>query len=697
MYNKIKIIGLLFFFAISVSAQIDSLTLDTVIVLKEFTVKGASQIQKADRKLLIPTDAQKRASNNGVTLLRNLQLPRIEVNPLDNTITTLSGDAVQLRINGVEVTKAEVVTLQPQDIIRIEYHDDPGMRYGNAAAVIDFITRRRDSGGSLTANLDNAFWRLGFADDYLSAKVNHKKSEFSAIANYNYRNVDWTRENRQTFVYPTMVIHQDEIGKPTNVNTKSLNFIANYNLNVPDKYLLNIAFRDNYVDNPNNFSDRNSTLYTYSSGDSVQSSVSDHSTWWNNTPSLDIYFQRNLKHEQLLIFDVVGTYMDSKSTRRYQQTQENTDPYISYSCINGNKYSLIAEGVYEKKFSNGTLTAGLKHSQSFTENNYTGNVTSKVGLAIAETYGYAEYQLRKNKFIYSLGLGATRMFTNQDGNALEKYIFHPALRVVYNINPNAYIRYSGYIASYPPSLSDMNNVTQNIDALQVQKGNPNLQTASYWNHQINAGFNRGIFGAEFYAQYFYIIKPGMEQTTLSDSIFIHTSINQGAYKHIYSLLALKLKPWKDHITLSVVPSFDRYIMDGNNYIHTYNNWSIDASVIMVYNKWAIGAGVKTPRNNFYGETLDINERMLTLGAGYITHKWTAGVKLMNPFSKNYPLATVNYSALTPYRSDVSTDNLGQVVVFSLSLNLDFGRKYNAANKRLDNKDTDAGIMTGAKK
>jgi len=665
--------------------------------LKEVTVTGASIIQKADRKLLIPSEAQKRASNSGTALLRNLQLSRIEVNPLDNAITTLNGDAVQLRINGVEVTKAEVVALQPQDIIRIEYHDDPGMRYGNAAAVIDFITRRRDSGGSVSADLQNALWRLGFADDYLSAKVNRKKSEFGVNAYYNYRNVYWTRENRQTFFFPDEAVHQDEIGKPTNVDTKSLNLVANYNLNEPDKYMLNVAFRNNYNNTPNNFTDRNSTLYTYSSGDTVRSSISDLSTWRNNTPSLDIYFQRNLKHDQLIIFDAVGTYMNSKSTRLYRQTRAGADLFTSYSCITGNKYSLITEGIYEKKWESSTLTAGLKHSQSYTENNYTGSVASKVGLSIAETYGYTEYLLRRDKFNYTLGLGVTRMFIGQDRNSLEKYIFRPQLRVLYNIDKNAYIRYSGNVSTYPPSLSDMNNVTQVIDAWQVQQGNPNLQTAWYMNNQIFAGYNRGIFGAELYAQYFHIHKPAMEYTFLSDSIFVHTVINQGAYRHIYSLIALRLKPWKERITLSVVPTFDRYIMEGNDYLHTYNNWSIRASIMAVYKKLVFYAEAHTPRNDFYGETLNINERMVTFAAGYTTPKWTAGVMLLNPFSKNFPLATKNFSELTPYVSNVSTDNLGRIVTFKLTFNLNFGRKYNAANKRLDNTDTDAGIMTGTKK
>jgi len=133
------------------------------VALKEVTVTGAAVIQKADRQLLIPSATQIKASNSGVTLLRNMQLSRILINPISNAITTPSGDAVQLRINGIEATTAEVVALQPQDIIRIEYHEDPGMRYNNAAAVIDYITRRRDSGGSISTNLLNTLWRIGFA------------------------------------------------------------------------------------------------------------------------------------------------------------------------------------------------------------------------------------------------------------------------------------------------------------------------------------------------------------------------------------------------------------------------------------------------------------------------------------------------------------------------------------------------------
>jgi hypothetical protein len=38
---------------------------------------------------------------------------------------------------------------------------------------------------------------------------------------------------------------------------------------------------------------------------------------------LDLYFQRNLKNNQLLIVNVVGTYIGSKSNRIYQEERSN--------------------------------------------------------------------------------------------------------------------------------------------------------------------------------------------------------------------------------------------------------------------------------------------------------------------------------------------------------------------------------------
>lgn len=666
------------------------------VMLKDVTVTANAVIQKSDRKVIIPSESQVKASNSGVTLLRNLQLSRIIINPISNSITVPGGEAVQLRINGIEVTMEEVIALQPEDIIRIEYHDEPGMRYNNAAAVIDYITRRKDSGGSLSTNLMNVpSSDIGFAEDYISAKFNHKKSEFGVNAYWHYRDLEWTRKNLETFVFPDEVLKRDEKGEPTKFKEHNVNVSLNYSLLEADKYLFNVTLRNRYFYEPNNFTNRRST--TISSDGSAPLSILDESSSKSNTPSLDLYYQRNLKNDQLLIFNVVGTYIDSKSSRIYQERREEDLTTDILSDIRGDKYSLIAEGIYEKKMNTVKISAGLKHTQSYTNNVYSGNTATDISLNYAETYGYAEYQFRKNKFNYTFGLGIMRTYNAQGGNSNKKYILRPTLRASYNINDNAYIRYNGSMSGYSPSLSDLNNVEQEIDSLQIRRGNPNLKTVIYHTHTLTGGYNKGIFGVELYMRYSYDHKPIMKQITFEDGKFIRSNTNQKGFHRIYAESTFKLKPFGDYVSLSITPGMSRFISYGNEYTHTYTNWRLRGSLTVNYKRWSFMAEANTRWNYFWGETQNIGERMHLLMAGYRADKWSLNVGVLEPFSNNYTQGSRNRSALVPTQSDVYTKNLNKIVMVNFTLNLNFGRQYKGGNKRLNNDDTDSGIMSGAKK
>ena len=123
--------------------------------LGEVVVEGDAVIQKVDRQILLPNKEQLGASSDGMSLLQNLQIPRIVVNPADNTVKTLANQDVQLRINGIEASNSEVMAINPRDVIRIEYHDQPGVRFNGAAAVINYIVKHRDTGGNLMLNASN--------------------------------------------------------------------------------------------------------------------------------------------------------------------------------------------------------------------------------------------------------------------------------------------------------------------------------------------------------------------------------------------------------------------------------------------------------------------------------------------------------------------------------------------------------------
>jgi hypothetical protein len=664
--------------------------------LKDIIVTGHTIIQKADKKLILPSASQIKISNNGMTLLKNLQLPRIMVNPIDNTVTVPGSGAVQLRINGVVVTVAEITALSPVDIIRIEYHDDPGMRYGDAPAVLDYITRRRETGGSVSANLGNVlFQNLSWGENTISAKVNNKNSEFSVYGYWSKRGIDWVRENEETFIFPDKTLERKEVGQPTRFEQDRLNYALNYSLNEPDKYMLNVNLRNNYEHTPNSFSDRESILY--SSDNATPLAISDLSSSRGNTPALDIYFQKNLKKEQFLIFNVVGTYIDSHSARTYRETRGNNLSTDIFSSVDGEKYSLIAEGIYEKTLKKGKISAGLKHSQSFTNNQYSGNVAADVNLHVAETYLYSEYQLRQNKLNYTFGIGWTRTFNSQENQKNESYIWRPTIRVNYTINNNAYVRYSSSVLSTAPSLSDLNNVEQNIDSLQIRKGNPDLHTVWFLSNKLNVGYSKGIFGLELFAHYLYYNEPMMEQVSYNGDKFVRMIINQKAMHQLYTQASLSLKPWKDFITLRYTPEFNRFVSKGNDYTHTFSYWRTQVSVNLNYKNYFAGAEIYSRWDNLWGEDLEYGERMHILTAGYNKPKWNITAMIFNPFSKRYDQSNRNVSMLAPSSSYVYTDNLAGTFVVRLSMNLNFGSKFKAVQKRLNNDDSDSGIMSGTKK
>lgn len=111
--------------------------------LGEIVVTGSSKRYEVNRQVLIPTQSVTDISNNAWSLIKNMQLSRIQINPITNEMTTDNGGTVLLQINGASAERAEILNLKAKDIVRIEYLDQPGVRY-QAAAVINYIVKQRE-------------------------------------------------------------------------------------------------------------------------------------------------------------------------------------------------------------------------------------------------------------------------------------------------------------------------------------------------------------------------------------------------------------------------------------------------------------------------------------------------------------------------------------------------------------------------
>ena len=661
-------------------------------MLGEVVVEGEKEIQKIDRQLVMPTEAQKKASTNGVSLLQYLQLSNLNINGITKSITTSYGKAVQLRINGVEVTQAEIVAIRPEDVIRVEYHEQPGLRYGGAAAVVDYIVRRRDSGGNVSADLTNGVTLPGFGDYQVSGKYNRGKSSFSALMQWSRRDLEWNRENEEMFYYPNKVIYNQElVASPNRVKYDYITTSLNYNFTNGEKSMLNIAIRNNVKDIPYSFTDRNSFLYQE---DRVYE-VKDRESTRTSIPSLDVYYQLNLKNEQHLYFDVVGTYLGSSVQRTYSMTEQGKTPIEIFSKTEGDKYSVIGEAIYERPLWGGKFTIGMKHNQATMDNVYDGDAQTKVSMNTAETSVFAEYQSKVKKLNYTVGAGAMRTNYKQGGASQEKYFFRPTLNLSYQMG-KIFWRYNASMSGYAPSLSALSDVVQNMDAYQVRRGNPDLKSCTYFTNCLSMAYRTKNVSLELSARYSYDHRPIMEETLYEDGKFVRTYDNQKGFHRLIVQGNIQLQPVKQHLSISLNPFFNRYISQGNTYTHTHSNWGFRGSVVGMYRHWTLMANMYTSNHELWGETINKGENYHTVALGYNKGKWAVQAMVMNPFTDDYHQGVENVSRLAPNKQLAFSKDLTRKFMLNVSFNLDFGKQKQTPGKRIDNEDTDTGILSGSK-
>ena len=686
----------------------DTLRMDTsMFKLAEVTVEAQSVIQKVDKQILLPNREQRKASHDGMSLLQNLQIPRIVVNPADNTVKTLANQDVQLRINGIEASSSEVMAINPKDVIRIEYHDQPGVRFNGAAAVINYIVKHRDTGGNLMLNASNGVTMPGWGEYHLAGKVNFGKSSFSLMTHYSPRDVYWTRTNAETYNFSTGTIENREVGEPTRFKMNPVNIALTYNWTNGEKNMLNITLRDFMKFTPQSKTNRDS--YLYQGTDSF--AIHDHESSKSISPSLDIYYEHNLPDDNHLYFDLVGTYINSSNDRRFEQTplgETVADTTDVTSRVRGNKYSLIGEAIYEKDWENIALTVGVRHNQQWVENTYLSGINDQIVndqivnvLTTAETYAFAEVQQRVKQFSYAVGIGAMHTYIEQAGQKQSNWIARPQLTMSYDFGKGVFWKYKGYVSGYQPSLSAMSDVAQQIDKYQIRQGNPDLKPVMFVANEMQLSWQSKYVNLNIWANYSYDHKPIMDETfeQLIDgqAYAIRTYANHRGFHRLQVAPSVQVRLLNNSLIFTVAPFANYYVSLGNSYTHKHFNPGVRASIMGMYKGWQFFGEVTTRSNNLWGETLEYGEFYHHIGVGYNADKWGFRAMLMNPFSvKGYSIETKDLSALAPNTQHAEMRDFRQMLILNFHCNLDFGIQRRDSGKRINNEDKENGILSGTK-
>ena len=667
-------------------------------LLGEVSVTANATIQKADRQIVYPSQQQLKMSTSGYDLINRLMLPNLWVNPIENKISTVGGGSVELRINDVKANTQEVLALNPKEVERIEYIDDPGARYANTSveAVINYVVKRRSSGVSGGFSTTNSF-TTGFGNNSVFLNANTGKSQFGVNYYISYRDYDEryaVGTEQYTFPDGTEINRRTE-GICVPFGYVSQNIQASYNLTEPDKYVFNVVFKNTMFDtDKQNFRDR---IIEKGKPDLINDThITDHS----NTPSLDLYFSYQLPNNQSIAANIVGTHINTDYMYRNQEYEHEDDILSTYAYgTDGKKYSLIGEALYKKEWDNTTLTAGFKGNVASTKNIYMGDNDQTLHMHDDMQYGYVQLAGKWKKWNYRLGAGVSRHTYRQADNEFDYVAFRPSVSLTYNLFKGASLRYTLSVTPYAPSLSQLSDIPQQSSNLEINRGNKDLKVNQGYNNWLIFNWNMKRVNLQWRAQYLYRDKPILRtiravQDEEGRYMVEYAPINWDYRERVATRLTLGWKIIPDVLNLSVYGGVHWNKSVGDGYNHEYSAWEGGGSLSASLGKFSLMAGTSIRTKSMAGVYVDYGEndgyiqlnythKSLSVGASwyypFTSEGWSAGTRTM-------PNRYLNFNRWTYIK-----DN-GNMLSIDLSWRFSSGRKHQAGRKTLSNSDSDSGIV-----
>lgn len=658
---------------------------DKSITLDEVTVRASKVVNKPDGMVIYPTDSQRQASTNGYSFLEKLTLPNLRIDNINHTISAIDNrGGVQLRINGIIVDKPEMTALDPKDILRIDFIDKPGVRYGESLAyVINIITRRNDSGYSVGTDITSAIttiqgdgmvygkWNKGKSEWSVSYDINGDKSKGSKILqNANYTLTDgsiYTIERNDVETLRKYISHNAKLtynwaDSTATVFQTSLSGALN---KTPDNYSIKEIIDGNHS-------------YKATSRDGSK----------DLSPVLYIYFFRQLTPKQSIIANAVGTFISTKTNSFYN---EGT-PYI-YN-VDGKSASLLSEMIYENRLKPFTLSAGLNYRYKNTRNDYTGDATARTRMNDNKLYAFGEIKGSIKQFQYSLGTGVSYIHYTQNEHTYNFWTYRPKLTLTYNPSNELQMSYTFQMQERTSRIAMTSDAAIRTNSMEWTVGNPDLKPSRDMEHRLLVSYNTNRLQSFIEGYYKQCRRPNMahyERT--DDNRFIYTQINQKEIDvlDITAYAGYWLLPEK--LQVAANGGMYRCFNFGYDYTHCYTSWFYVGSITAYLGKFYLRGYIDNGTRFLEGESKSYNGAYSALQASYNLKNWQFSLTWANPLCSNYKSFENELLNRNLYKHSIGySKDSGNCISLNIVWRLNRGRNHQSAEKRINLKDTDNGII-----
>ena len=666
----------------------DTVQLDEVMV-------SANLQKKADRWVFYPSDAIKRQSTDAYDVLQRMALPDLQFDLMNRTLSSQKGGALQIRINGMPSNLSDLAALQPQDIARVEYIDNPGIVYGDGVAAVILVHTKRGyegmQGGVQIANALTA--KQGNA--YVYFKLIGLKNQLSIKTNSHYKNVGGVFTNSyKTFRYPTSDMTLNAQGDDRTYRLCGGSIQLEYNRLLDERNsFFNVMANYTTSYRPENVSasrvQHNGTPFFY---EELLTKDKTHNV------SLDLYLDKQFASNANLLANLTATYIGSDYHRAYSKVYHAAaqPAFTNAYDVDGQHKSIIGEIVFKQPLSKGhNLSLGTYNRLSDTRNTYEAtNGTSPTSLLNFNNYDYIELSGTLGKLSYSVGCGYSFYRTKNDSLMANYHFFRPSLALSYSLSKAFRLQYYLGINPVEPQLAMLSTFVQTQSEYELRKGNPHLKPYQAYINQLSLSFRKHETTASIATYIQYSRHPFTNNPPTYDAaanMFVYTLANQHSFTHFQVRLNASQSLFSQAFKLFGWLTLNRYINNGLSFFTTYTDIIGGLSLTYDHTKWGMQANFCSAITTMFNETKTRTAPNLQLSAYYNIHRLRFTLSVNNPFMSVATTVSTLNSELVSSTSHVFQRYNNNLVQLSLSYSFRKGKTRNL-QKQMDNADNDAGVV-----
>lgn len=648
--------------------------------LHEVTVAAPKVIKKADMDVYLPAKTAVENSKNGMQLLRNLMIPSLSVNDALGTITA-AGQSVQVRINGREATVEQLKSLLPETIKRVEWIDNPGLKYNGANYVLNLIVANPSLGGSLMLQARPALnqkWGYYQAD----TKLNIGHSQWNAGGYFKLtEDIDIHRDYSETFVYPDgSNFTRKETPTGGNIDNSQGAAWISYNYIKPDTTVLYVSMQASRT-----FSDKWLFKGDMSLNDGIyNSALTDCHGSEGTTPSFSAYLEQHLPQKQTIVVDFSTSIYNGHSYSDYVERPISGGNPLSdiHTYIKDRNYAYGLEANYIKQWKASKLTAGASYTANRNRSEYANLDDEVFHQRQDKAYIFTEYFHRINKVSLTAGLGAqyTSFLFKETDQGRDTWNLRPQAAVAYSVNPNHQLRLSFVTWQSTPSLAETNIAPQQTDGFQWRIGNPSLKTSSSYMLTLRYSYNLPHVTGSFGIRAFTSPDAITPYLYWDDDKLITSYENSKGLQNLSFWLAPQIEVIPQWLTISGVIQYRAERMKGHGYTLYNHNWS--GNVDMLISHWGFTLGMQYVRaqRDLWGEKISWGEDISLIDLSYNWKSWEFSTGVIMPFGK-YDQGSKSLSKWNTNEQHMRLDM--RMPYISICYNLQWGRQRRGANKLIN--------------